>query len=371
MLTFTVTNNGPYTATGVVLTENLPAGFTFSNAPGLMSVSPTGNTLRFRLVDLPRGGTATMSILVTPRTAGDFTTTASVAGNESDPNTADNSAQASTVVIAPADLITTTTSTTNHATNARLDLPAATVYHTRVIGVLASGAPVLFDMTTDHAPNSAEVNALFTQANQQLRNAGAVKLSTPALTASSNITGPKLHVGDQTVVFPSGVNDTWTTSYTVGPTTIVVGENQSQSFFIPIGASDVNTNRHHETFVNNLYQATITRTATYTIKGFAFNNLAKPKTYTVDVNSTLDVSALMGLLNQPHDAETTLHLVAGSITNLPAGQVLNVNPNGSFIFKPKKNFVGQLQFTYRLIDGERLSDPITVTLIVVRHDRWR
>ena len=215
------------------------------------------------------------------------------------------------------------------------------------------------------------MNALFTQANQQLRNTSAVKLSTPALTSFSKITGPKVPVGDQTVVFPPGVNDTWTTTNSAGPGTILVGENQSQSFFIPIGASDVNTNRHHETFVNNLYQATITRSATYTIKGFLLKNLVEPKTYMVNANSTLNVSALMGLLNQLHDNATTLQLVAGSITNLPAGQLLNVNPNGSFTFKPKKNFVGQLQFTYRLTDGERSSDPITVTLIVVRHDRWR
>lgn len=48
---------------------------------------------------------------------------------------------------------------------------------------------------------------------------------------------------------PPHVEISVTTSVTIGPATILVGENQSQVFFVAAGTTNVNTNTHTEIFV--------------------------------------------------------------------------------------------------------------------------
>jgi uncharacterized repeat protein (TIGR01451 family) len=108
--TVLVTNNGPAGATNVVLTDTLPAGVTF------VSVSPTGpvctqaaGVVTCNLGALISGGSATVTIIVTPTTAGTSLNTASVSATEPDPTPANNTATASTTVNPSADLAVTKT----------------------------------------------------------------------------------------------------------------------------------------------------------------------------------------------------------------------------------------------------------------------
>jgi hypothetical protein len=39
-----------------------------------------------------------------------------------------------------------------------------------------------------------------------------------------------------------------TTTTTIGPATILIGENQSQTYFVPAGTQNINTNTHTESF---------------------------------------------------------------------------------------------------------------------------
>lgn len=95
--TVTVTNNGPSTATGVSLTDTLPAGVTFVSASSGCSV-PLGGTVTCNLGALTKGASATVMIVVTPTAAGTHTNTASVSATETDPSLTNNVATASTTV---------------------------------------------------------------------------------------------------------------------------------------------------------------------------------------------------------------------------------------------------------------------------------
>ena len=107
--TVTITNTGPSTAPGVILTDVLPAGVTLVSATldGLAGVD-SGGTITFPSVDIASGDTATATINVTVDTLTDglISNAASVqdlsAAGEN--NTANNSDTADVTVVAEADL---------------------------------------------------------------------------------------------------------------------------------------------------------------------------------------------------------------------------------------------------------------------------
>ncbi|GAF69899.1 unnamed protein product, partial [marine sediment metagenome] len=104
--TVTVTNNGPSDATGLVLTDTLPAGVTFGSAtPTQGSCSETGGVVTCNLGSLAVGANAGVDIVVTaPRVAGDINNQVNITGNVTDLNGSNNSASEMTTVNALADL---------------------------------------------------------------------------------------------------------------------------------------------------------------------------------------------------------------------------------------------------------------------------
>lgn len=86
--TIVVKNNGPSTATGVMLTDTLPPGVTFvSSSCGGPSCS---------LGSLASGASTTVTLVVTSVSLGLITNTVTVSGSQPDPNSANNSAVANT-----------------------------------------------------------------------------------------------------------------------------------------------------------------------------------------------------------------------------------------------------------------------------------
>src|SRR5215203_2752619 len=92
----TVTNNGPSAATGVVVTDTLPAGLTYvSNSCGATFANPT---LTWNVGALAVSGSATCNLTATVNQAGPIVNTATATGNEADATPAIGTA---TVVGAP------------------------------------------------------------------------------------------------------------------------------------------------------------------------------------------------------------------------------------------------------------------------------
>lgn len=96
--TIKVTNNGPQPAAGVKLTDGLPLAAVSSTPAGLCSGTP----LVCDIGALGVGESRTITVTTRPKKAGTLTNTAAVTGTYLDPDTANNSATATTKVKKPA-----------------------------------------------------------------------------------------------------------------------------------------------------------------------------------------------------------------------------------------------------------------------------
>jgi uncharacterized repeat protein (TIGR01451 family) len=99
--TMVITNNGPLTATTVTLTDPLPPSMTFGSAASSQgNCSPSGgNTITCALGNLTNGAMATVTIGVTPTTAGLIANTVSVTGTQPDLDMQNNLATVNTTII--------------------------------------------------------------------------------------------------------------------------------------------------------------------------------------------------------------------------------------------------------------------------------
>lgn len=99
--TITVTNGGPNAALGVVMTDALPAGVVFVAANPTQGSCSGSSTVTCDLGTLGSGQFASIIIGVNTTAAGVLTNTASVGSNVEDPNTTNNSATTTSVVLTP------------------------------------------------------------------------------------------------------------------------------------------------------------------------------------------------------------------------------------------------------------------------------
>ncbi len=94
-ITLTVTNHGPVTATGVVLTDTLPAAATFITVTDdICSYNPDSHTVTCPVGPLAPGASRDYGIVIRPTAAPGLTNTASVTGTQPDQNAANNSSSA-------------------------------------------------------------------------------------------------------------------------------------------------------------------------------------------------------------------------------------------------------------------------------------
>ena len=118
ILTYTLvaTNLGPSAATGVTVTDSLPASVTFVSATSTVgSCGHAAPTVTCALGSLANGAGATVTITVRPQIAGPLANAASVGGTEGDPNPTNNTASVTTTVNPGGDLSVTKTASINPA----------------------------------------------------------------------------------------------------------------------------------------------------------------------------------------------------------------------------------------------------------------
>jgi uncharacterized repeat protein (TIGR01451 family) len=98
--TMVVKNNGPDTATGVTIADPLPAGNTFVSVSTTKGSCTGGSIIHCSIGTMAPGESVTITLVTTPSVAGTVTNTVMVVGNETETNTANNTATASVVVVA-------------------------------------------------------------------------------------------------------------------------------------------------------------------------------------------------------------------------------------------------------------------------------
>ena len=87
--TITATNNGPGAATGVSVTDNIPSGYTVVSATPSVGTWTSPNWV---IGNLANGASATLTVVATVSNTGIYANTATVTGNETDPDLSNNTA---------------------------------------------------------------------------------------------------------------------------------------------------------------------------------------------------------------------------------------------------------------------------------------
>jgi uncharacterized repeat protein (TIGR01451 family)/gliding motility-associated-like protein len=104
IFTITATNNGPDTATGVVVADTLPTGYRFVSSNPAAGTSYDNATGLWIIGNLADKASVTLTVTATVLATGKYTNTASVSGNESDPDSNNNIATSTPTISLQTDL---------------------------------------------------------------------------------------------------------------------------------------------------------------------------------------------------------------------------------------------------------------------------
>ncbi|HSY49460.1 MAG TPA: LamG-like jellyroll fold domain-containing protein [Thermoanaerobaculia bacterium] len=184
-VTYTVSIYNPSTSQGTstVLTNTLPANSTFVSASATNSGTCThsGGTVTCNWTSIPSAGFYTATIVVTPTSGGSMTLSSSVAGTESDPNTADNSMSKSVTVNSQIDLQLYSISGTPDP----ITLNTGNVTYTVLIYNASNSQGTGTTLTNTLPSNSTFVSATATNSGSCSQSAGTVTCNWTSIPATS------------------------------------------------------------------------------------------------------------------------------------------------------------------------------------------
>ena len=176
-----VQNNGPSTATSVSVSDTLPAGVTYVSAtPSQGTCSQSAGTVSCSLGTIANGSSASVQIKVVPPTNGSITNQATASSSVSDPNSANNTATATTTVRRSADLSITKSDSPDPV------LQGQEVTYT--LGINNAGPSMASDVTvTDTLPSGVTFNSTTTSAGTCSYSAGVVTCLLGDMNVGSNV----------------------------------------------------------------------------------------------------------------------------------------------------------------------------------------
>ena len=240
---------GTSAATGVVVTDPLPAGVTFVSATGGGTASGGAVTWSVGVIPIGDSAKVTVTVAIGSGTSGLVTNTATVTATTSDPTPGDDTASASTTVTQVADLTITKTgpasvaqgaevaytiavknnSTTSGASGVTVfdKLPAATTFKsagdggtlsgdtvTWSLGAIAPNTTVNRSLTVTVGPtasgavsNTATVTSTSTDPNPADNASTSTATVVPAADLSLTMTGPSAQLDGTTYLYTIGVRN--------------------------------------------------------------------------------------------------------------------------------------------------------------------
>jgi uncharacterized repeat protein (TIGR01451 family) len=182
LYTITAINNGPSAATGVTVTDDLPAGLEYVKATASQGTVSAGNGIvTANLGTLPVGASATITVTAKANLKGKIVNTATVKGAETETILTNNTAQASLEVIAGTGQLNVTASALSCSTSTPITGAGFTINGTRYqTPASLQLEPGNYTITPDAQPGSSSKPVTVSVKSDQLSNANlefAVQLS--------------------------------------------------------------------------------------------------------------------------------------------------------------------------------------------------
>ena len=321
--TVSVTNNGPLTGSGIVVTNVLPASLGILSA-SVSQGSITSDGSVWTVGNVAVGGWAIAHITIVPSAVGTFTVTSSVAGNQSDPIPANNVATVSTIVGPSADVSVAISEYPN---------PAVVLSNVTYVFSVSNAGPSTATSIALSGSLPASVNVITANTSQ-----GSASISGTALTWSVG----NLNSGAQatlTIVAQTTTNDTLVVSATVAASEPDPNPaNNSATSTVTVAPAGV---------------AIVAAGATLTAESFY------PPNGAIDAGET--VTVILRLRNSSNS--TTLNLVGTLLATNGVAPVAPNNPQTYGVLAPSGFPVGRsFSFTANGTNGQ------TISAILQLHD---
>ncbi|MDI5889313.1 hypothetical protein QLS42_15730, partial [Flavobacterium sp. LB3P48] len=202
IFTLTASNVGPSSATGVSVTDALPAGYTFVSSTASTGTYTSGTGV-WSVGTLANGASATLDITATVNATGSYANTATITANEADPTPGNNTATSTPVPVDVIDAVNdgptfVATAKTpkiilNVTDNDTLNTILVTVANTDVTPITTGPLSIDIDGNLTLAANTVSGTYLITY---QLCEFGASPLNCDTATATVVVQNPLIGVND-------------------------------------------------------------------------------------------------------------------------------------------------------------------------------
>ncbi len=416
IFTLTATNNGPSTATGVSVTDNLPTGYTYVSDDGAGAYS--GGT--WTIGNLANGASATLNITVAVNASGNYNNTATIDGDQYDPDATDNTSSKSASPVAKADLsiaksvdnstpnvgdniVFTLTVTNNGPSNATGvsvtdNLPAGYTYvsddgsgaysgGTWTVGNLANGASATLNITVSVNATGSYANTASVSGDQNDPDAtddSDTNTPTPGLDTSptaqdDNVTVDEDSGNNNVFVLTdngNGADDfgdngpsTGTINITSLPThgTATVNDNNTPNdptddFIVYTPDSEYHGNDSFTYEICDVDGDCASATVNITVN--SVNDLP----VAIDDNASVSVDGTLNSSVGGNDTGLGDTPVTFSLTTDVSNGTLTFNTDGTYTYIPNAGYVGNDSFTYTVCDTDGDCSTATVTITIFASD---